>query len=45
MRLVIGLALPVGVLVGAVGVMMVTQLAHGPIACTSWLSILSPYCW
>lgn len=45
MRLVIRLALPVGLVVGAAGVTMAVHLASGTSYCATWLSAIMPYCW
>ncbi|MGA3400005.1 MAG: hypothetical protein ABSC95_12365 [Acetobacteraceae bacterium] len=45
MRLIIWLALPVGLLIGAAGVTIVYEMANGMGHCATWLSIVMPYCW
>jgi hypothetical protein len=44
MRLVIWLALPVGVVLAAAGVTIVLEMANGTGYCATWLSILATYC-
>jgi uncharacterized membrane protein len=44
MRLVIWLAVPVGVLVAAVGVTVILEMASGSGYCGTWLSILAANC-
>jgi hypothetical protein len=45
MRLIIWLALPMGLLIGAVGVTVVVEMANGMDHCATWLAAVLPYCW
>ncbi len=44
MKLVIWLALPIGVLALAATVTMIVQMANGSSYCHTWLAFLSPAC-
>ena len=45
MRLVIWLALPAGLLMGAMGVAMVLHMATGANDCSAWFAPIMPSCW
>jgi hypothetical protein len=45
MRLVLRLALPVGLLMGAMGASAIFHMATGANGCSLWFAPIMPHCW